>query len=134
MKVRMLPPSSRNSTDRPWRLLSAHGLVLFYISVRPDCTATEISEALSLTMRSVWGTLGNLRRADMIEVRKEGRRNRYRVNYGANVGISVLPDGVELRTVLRFLASRTLKILDDEIEGGVDATGDEMLAKVVTRL
>lgn len=116
--------------DRSWRLLSAHGLTLFYISVRPDCTATDISDALSLTLRSVWGTLGNLRRAGMIEIRKEGRRNRYRVNYEAKVGVTVVPDGVELRTVLRFLASRTLRILDGE----QPQAGDELLAQAVQRL
>jgi hypothetical protein len=127
---------SRNGSrgERPWRLLSAHGLVLFYISVRPDCTAADISDALSLTMRSVWGTLGNLRRADMIEVRKDGRRNHYRVNYSAKVGISVLPEGVDLRTVLRFLASRTLRILDETEEEAPTPQAEEFLVKAVSRL
>jgi DNA-binding MarR family transcriptional regulator len=118
---------------RPWRLLSSHGLVLFYISVRPGCSSEDIATALSLTPRSVWGTLGNLRRAGMIEVQREGRRHRYRVNYDARVGLSVLPQGVELRTVLRFLASRTLRILDEE-EDGAPTPSDALMEKAIRSL
>jgi DNA-binding transcriptional ArsR family regulator len=96
---------------RPWRLLSAHGFVLFYISLRPGCTVTEISDGVSLAPRSVYGTLGDLRRAGMIDVRKDGRRHYYSVNYGARVGLSVMSGGTELRHMLRFLANRTLRLL-----------------------
>jgi DNA-binding transcriptional ArsR family regulator len=99
---------------RHWRLLSSHGFVLFYIGLRPDCTVEEISDALSLTPRSVWGTVGDLRRAGMLHVRREGRRHHYSVNYDAKVGVTLMPEGgVELRTMLRFLASRTLRVLDE---------------------
>jgi hypothetical protein len=67
----------------------------------------------------------------MIEVRKDGRRNRYRVDYEAKVGLTVVPGGVELRTVLRFLSSRTLRILDGEEP--VPA-GEELLVQAVKRL
>jgi len=104
-----------DSAVRPWRLLSSHGFILFFVSLRPDCTVAEISDSLSLTRRSVWGTLGDLRRAGMINVRKEGRRHYYSVNYGARVGLSVMPEGgVELRLMLRYLANRTLRLLDDD--------------------
>ena len=109
-------PSSKgpDSSTRPWRLLSSHGFVLFYVGLRPDCTVAEISDGLSLTRRSVWGTLGDLRGAGMINVRKEGRRHHYSVNYGARVGLSVMPEGVELRLMLRYLANRTLQLLAED--------------------
>jgi len=109
-------PASKGSdpSARSWRLLSSHGFVLFYVGLRPDCTVAEISDGLSLTRRSVWGTLGDLRGAGMINVRKEGRRHHYSVNYGARVGLSVMPEGVELRLMLRFLANRTLRLLDED--------------------
>jgi hypothetical protein len=52
----------------------------------------------------------------MINVRKEGRRHHYSVNYGARVGLTVMPEGVELRLMLRFLANRTLRLLDEDEE------------------
>jgi len=109
-------PSSQGSDSsvRPWRLLSAHGFVLFYIGLRPSCTVTDISDGLSLTPRSVYGTLGDLRRAGMIDIRKDGRRHYYSVNYGARVGLSVTAGGAELRHMLRFLANRTLRLLTED--------------------
>ncbi len=109
--------SSSQGSDlsvRPWRLLSSHGLVLFYISVRPGCTVAEISDGLSVTLRTVYATLGDLREAGMVDVRKEGRRHHYSVNYGAKVGQSVVLEGVELRHMLRFLLQRTLDLLDED--------------------
>ncbi len=119
--MEMPSPSGSNPPARSWRLLSSHGLILFYVSVRPGCTVADIADALSLTRRSVWGTLGDLRRAGMVDVRKEGRRHHYSANYDAPVGLSVLPEGVDLRTVLRFLANRTLRILG---EADVQPVGD----------
>jgi len=48
--------------------------------VTPNCTTNEIAEAMALTHRSVWGLIGDLRRAKMLLVRKEGRRHRYAIN------------------------------------------------------
>ena len=110
----MTAPQGSEPSVRPWRLLSSHGLVLFYIGVRPGCTVGVISDGLSLTERTVYGILGDLRRAGMVNVQKEGRRHQYSVNYDAIVGHSVVPGGAELRHALRFLISRTLTLLDEE--------------------
>ena len=103
---------------RPWRLLTSHGLVLFYIGVRPDCTIQEISDGLSLTSRTVYGVVGELRSERMVNVRKDGRRHHYSVNYDTIVGHSVVQGGAELRHALRFLISRTLVLLDDDEDEG----------------
>ncbi len=109
-------PSSHGSDPsvRPWRLLTSHGLILFYIGVRPGCAIVEISDGLSLTQRTVYSILGDLRRAGIIDVLKEGRRHHYSVNYDAIVGHSVLPEGAQLRHVLRFFISRTLNLLEED--------------------
>ena len=103
-----------DASARPWRILSSHGLVLFYIGVRPGSTIAEIGDGLSLTPRTVYSIVGDLRRADMVNVRKEGRRHHYSVNYDAIVGRSVVSEGGELRHVLRFLINRTLALLDED--------------------
>jgi DNA-binding transcriptional ArsR family regulator len=87
--------------------------VLFYIGVRPDCTIQEISDGLSLTDRTVYGVVGELRSERMVNVRKDGRRHHYSVNYDTIVGHSVVQGGAELRHALRFLISRTLVLLDE---------------------
>lgn len=88
-----------------WYLVSSHGAILFYIAVRPDCTISDIADAMSLTRRTVWGVIGDLRRAGMVYVRKEGRCHHYTVNLEASFKHPVL-DGVNLRIILGELVAR----------------------------
>ena len=71
------------SVEREWYLVSSHGSVLFFVAAHPDCTIKEISGEMSLTQRSVWGTVGDLRRAGMLSVRRHGHRHHYTVNLAA---------------------------------------------------
>jgi hypothetical protein len=66
--------------ENEWYLVSSHGSILFYVAAKQDCTIRDIAEALCLTRRTVWGIVGDLRRAGMILVRKNGRRHHYSVN------------------------------------------------------
>ncbi len=66
-----------------WYHVSSHGAVIYCIAAAPDCTTKEIAKALCVTTRTVWGIIGDLRRADMLRVRKEGRRHHYTVNPNA---------------------------------------------------
>ncbi len=82
-----------------WYLVSSHGSILFYVAVNPDCSIRDIAEAMSLTRRTVWGVIGDLRRADMLHIRKEGRRHHYTVNLDGLFKHPVLT-GISLRTIL----------------------------------
>jgi DNA-binding MarR family transcriptional regulator len=73
-----------------WYLVSSHGAVLFYIAINPECTIRQIADDMALTQRTVWGLIGDLRRANMLNVRRDGRRHHYTVNL----------DALTLRTVL----------------------------------
>ncbi len=66
-----------------WHLSSSHGTVLFHIAANPQCTIRDIADAMCLTRRTVWGVVGDLRRARMLRVRKNGRRHHYTVNLDA---------------------------------------------------
>ncbi len=66
-----------------WYHVSRHGAVLYCIAAAPDCTTKEIAKALFVTTRTVWSIIGDLRRADMLRVRKEGRIHHYTVNPNA---------------------------------------------------
>ncbi len=46
--------------ENHWYLVSSHGSILFYVAVNPNCTIKEIAEAMSLTRRTVWGSLATL--------------------------------------------------------------------------
>ena len=105
-----------------WYIVTSHGAVLFYVALNPDCTIRDIADAMSLTRRTVWGIIGDLRRSGMLHVRKNGRRHHYQVNLDATLddptpfrhaGLG----GLSLRTLLGELvaaeagreASRTLE-------------------------
>ena len=87
------------SIHNHWYLVSSHGAVLFYVAVNPGCTIKQIAEDMSLTQRTVWGLIGDLRRADMLRVHREGRRHHYTVNLDAHFRHPVIR-GLTLRTVL----------------------------------
>lgn len=79
--------------------MSSHGAVLFHVALKPGCTVKEIAEEMALTQRTVWGIIGDLRRAGMLHVRKEGRRHRYTVNLDAPF-LHPSVSGFTLRSVL----------------------------------
>lgn len=91
--------SNTSSFNKNFYIVSSHGAVLFYIAVHPDCTIRQIADAMSLTQRSVWGVIGGLRRTGTIEVRRDGRLHRYRVNLDGPFLHPTL-NGYTLRSVL----------------------------------
>jgi DNA-binding MarR family transcriptional regulator len=88
-----------------WYLVSSHGAVLFYIAVNPGCTIREIADDMSLTQRTVWGLIGDLRRAEMLTVRREGRRHHYTVNLSAHFKHPTLK-GLPLSVIMGELVAR----------------------------
>ena len=93
------------TVERQWHLLSSHGALLFYIAAHPDSTIYNIAEGMSLTQRTVWGIIGDLRRAEMLHVRKKGRRHHYAVNLSAPFRHPVL-NGLLLSDVLQELVEQ----------------------------
>ncbi len=63
-----------------WRLFCSHGTVLFYVACHPGCTIRDIADALALTQRTVWGLVGDLRRAGLLIVSRNGNRHHYTIN------------------------------------------------------
>ena len=69
--------------ENGWYIWSSHGTVLFYIAIHPGCTITQIADGLCLTQRTIWGAVGDLRRANMLTVERRGRKHHYSVNMEA---------------------------------------------------
>ena len=89
--------------ERRWNLWSRQGSVLLYIALSPDATVKDIAASMGLTERAVWDHIGGLRRAGMILTRKDGRRNRYRVNLEGPFKHPTI-SGVTLRTIFGNLS------------------------------
>ena len=92
--------------ENAWYLVSSHGSILFYIAAFPDTTVKDIADAMSLTRRTVWGIIGDLRRKDMIDVRRDGRHHHYTVNLDGGVEFThPILQGIPLRAVLHEVIS-----------------------------
>jgi len=87
-----------------WYHCSSYGTVLVHIAANPHSTTNEIADALCLTKRSVWGTIGALRQSGQIQVYRIGRRNHYYVNMEAPF-LHPTVKGVKLGDLLGHLGS-----------------------------
>lgn len=94
-------PRTRPRND--WYVVSSHGALLFFIAAKPGCTTDEIVGGMHLTRRTVWGLIGDLRRADMLDVRRVGRRHFYSVNMEGEFRHPTL-GGIRLRTIVGRIA------------------------------
>jgi hypothetical protein len=83
-----------------WYHVSSHGAALFYITLHPGCSVREISDDMSLTTRTIWSLIGDLKRAGMIRVERRGRRHHYHVNLDGPLLIYPSVNGLRLRSVL----------------------------------
>lgn len=92
------------SPTHEWYLLSSRGVILFHIAVNPGCTIAQIAEMTSLTQRSVWSIVNDLKRASMITTKIVRRRSHFAVNMGASFLHPTLPE-VPLKVILGKLVS-----------------------------
>ena len=98
-----------------WYVVSSRGSVLFYIALHPGCTIPDLTDAMSLTRRSVWGIVSDLRRAGMITTTKKGRRSHYTVNMEASFLHPTLPD-FPLSMILGELVSRRESLMAEPVK------------------
>ena len=77
------------------RLFCSHGAALFYIALHPGCTSRDLTDAFVVTKRTIWGLIGGLKDASLINIRKKGRVNHYTIKEDAP-----FPDPVLSHTTL----------------------------------
>jgi len=63
-----------------WTFLTNHGLVLSYLARHPRATARDIGSAIGITERTTRKIIADLLEAGYITKKREGRRNRYRID------------------------------------------------------
>lgn len=63
-----------------WTFLTNHGLVLSHIARHPRITARDLADAIGITERATRNIIADLLETGYITKKREGRRNRYRIN------------------------------------------------------
>ena len=66
-----------------WGFLTNHALVLIHVANHPRSTLREIAQAVGVTERAALSILRLMEEDAIISRQKEGRRNRYWVDYNA---------------------------------------------------
>ena len=66
-----------------WRFLTNHGLVLIHVANHPRSTLREIAMAVGITERAALSILRAMEEDDIISRQREGRRNKYWVDFMA---------------------------------------------------
>ncbi len=68
-----------------WRFLTNHGLVLIHVANHPRSTLREIAMAVGITERAALSILRAMEEDDIISRQREGRRNKYWVDFRARL-------------------------------------------------
>ena len=68
--------------DAKWGFFTNHALVMAYVCAHNDSTVREISDGLGITERATLAMLGDLDRQGIIIRHREGRSNRYSMDFG----------------------------------------------------
>jgi DNA-binding MarR family transcriptional regulator len=69
------------SAGSGWTFLTNHAHVLFCIAQEPDVRLRDVATRVGITERAVQRIVTDLEGEGYLQVSKEGRRNRYKVNY-----------------------------------------------------
>lgn len=89
-----------NPGQRDWHFASRHGLVLYFIAANPGCATGEIAEALTRSRGAISATVGDLRRAELVNALTDGGRQHYTVNLDARVDVPGVRAGFVLGDLL----------------------------------
>ena len=96
--------------SKNWNLMATHGVVLFFIAANPDATMRHMSESLNLTERRIAQVVRDLSDADLLTVKRTGRRNSYTVNPEANFRHPTLSH-IRLGHFVKMLSSASVAAL-----------------------
>jgi DNA-binding IclR family transcriptional regulator len=69
------------SAGSGWTFLTNHAHVLFCIAQEPDVRLRDVATRVGITERAVQRIVTDLEGEGYLQVSKEGRRNRYKVNF-----------------------------------------------------
>ena len=97
------------------RFLTNHALVLIHVANNPKSTLREIAAAVGITERAVQTALKDLERESLIKKKREGRKNRYWVNYPGLVAYQLEGPYSTVGALAQAIADLAQQLRDGEI-------------------
>lgn len=74
-----MPPKKNPPIQKQWTFLSNHGHAIILLHQNPELTVREMANTIGITERALLSILADLQDYGCVSVKKEGRRNRYKV-------------------------------------------------------
>jgi DNA-binding MarR family transcriptional regulator len=96
----------REKSGGGWTFLTNHSHVLVCLLRNPELTMREVSAMVGITERATQRIVADLQAAEVIEVEKEGRRNRYSVRLDRSLR-HPLEAGHTVGELMQWLESET---------------------------
>ena len=72
-------PGQSTSRQKQWTFFSNHGHAIILLYQNPELTVREMSQIIGITERALLSILADLQEYGCLSVKKDGRRNRYKV-------------------------------------------------------
>jgi hypothetical protein len=89
----------KSAATNGWGIWSRHGTVILYVAARPGSSVADIACGLNLTQRTIRDIVADLRRVEMLNVSRRGRRLLFTVNLDAKFRHPTIKD-VSLQTLV----------------------------------
>jgi DNA-binding MarR family transcriptional regulator len=77
--TKVTPPNSDAEPARTWTFFTNHAHVLFLLAREPDVRLREVADRVGITERAVQRIVSELAAEGYLTVKREGRRNHYRI-------------------------------------------------------
>lgn len=99
---------SSEEYGRGWQFVTNHTQVLLCVARDPNVRLRDIAESVGITIGSVQRILADLIEAGYVEREREGRRNRYVINWSTPMLRHEAQQGHDIGALLELLRLREL--------------------------
>jgi hypothetical protein len=99
---------SSEESRRGWQFVTNHTQVLLCVARDPNIRLRDIADSVGITIGSAQRILGDLIEAGYLQSEREGRRNRYVINWDSPMLRHEAQDGHEIGALLDLLRLREL--------------------------
>ena len=119
-----------------WTFFSNYGHVLIYLAQNPKARLRDVADSIGITERAVQKIVHDLHAAEFITIRKQGRRNRYKINRRKHLRHRVVSGATvgQLLNTINFPADKPIgELKEKKISGREKHIHEETEAERIIR-
>jgi Mn-dependent DtxR family transcriptional regulator len=119
-----------------WAFFSNYGHVLIFLAENPKARLRDVSAAIGITERAVQKIVHDLQASDFLTIKKQGRRNQYKINRRKHLRHRVVSGATvgQLINTINFPPDKPIKTLKEKkISGREKHISEETEAERILR-